>query len=158
MDRDGDIYSANNQIILVNRLAKKGLLTTDTLFNFQNAACYSQIITIAAQIQPTRDLNITLNVSKNFGKNYTELYKDTTGSGGFARLNPYTAGSFSISFISVKTLFESNNSNQISPRFKKLENYRNIISGDWEHKMHIPETLTSADGYAKGYGNMPRMY
>ncbi len=57
-----------------------------------------------------RDLNITVNVSKSFGKNYTELYKDTTGNSSFARLNPYTAGSFSISFISVKTLFESSKS------------------------------------------------
>ncbi|MEJ0080461.1 MAG: hypothetical protein WDM78_05785 [Puia sp.] len=75
----GYIFGEQPDTSYVNRLAKKGLLTTDTLFNFQNAASYNQILTIAAQIQPTRDLNITLNVSKNFGKNYTELYKDTTG-------------------------------------------------------------------------------
>ena len=62
----------------VNRLGRKGLLTTDTIFNFQNQASYNQIINIAAQIQPVRDLNITVSVSKSFGKNYTELYKDTT--------------------------------------------------------------------------------
>ncbi len=90
------------------------------LFNFQNQASYNQILTIAAQIQPVRDLNITVNVSKSFGKNYTELYKDTTGNNSFARLNPYTAGSFSVSFISVKTLFESNNANQISSTFPDI--------------------------------------
>jgi cell surface protein SprA len=148
----GYIFGEQPDTSYVNRLAKKGLLTNDTLFNFQNAASYNQILTIAAQIQPTRDLNITLNLSKNFGKNYTELYKDTTGSGGFARLNPYTAGSFSISFISVKTLFESSSSNQISSTFQKFENYRTIISERLGQQNAYSGNFTSADGYAKGYG------
>ena len=91
-------------------------------------------------------------MSKNFGKNYTELYKDTTGSGGFARLNPYTAGSFSISFISVKTLFESSSSNQISSTFQKFENYRSIISERLGKQNAYSGNFTTADGYAKGYG------
>jgi cell surface protein SprA len=148
----GYIFGEQPDTSYVNRLAKKGLLTTDTLFNFQNAASYNQILTISAQIQPTRDLNITLNVSKNFGKNYTELYKDTTGNGGFARLNPYTAGSFSISFISVKTLFESSSSNQISSTFQKFENYRSIISQRLGKQNAYSGNIVSPDGYAKGYG------
>ncbi len=149
----GYVFGKQPDTSYVNRLGKKGLLTTDTLFNFQNQASYNQILTIAAQIQPVRDLNITLNVSKSFGKNYTELYKDTTGNGSFARLNPYTAGSFSISFISVKTLFQgSNSSNQISSTFQTFENYRSIISARLGKQNPYSAGQTTSDGYAKGYG------
>ena len=121
MNPAGDIFSESSRTPhYVNRLGKKGLLTTDTLFNFQNQASYNQIINIAAQIQPTRDLNITVNVSKSFGKNYSELYKDTTGGNTFARLNPYTAGSFSISFISIKTLFTAQ---QFEPGFVHIPDF-----------------------------------
>ena len=149
----GYIFGEQPDTSYVNRLAKKGLLTTDTLFNFQNQASYNQILSIAAQIQPVRDLNITLNVSKSFGKNYSELYKDTTGGiNGFARLNPYTAGSFSVSFISVKTLFESSSANKISSTFQTFENYRSVISARLGKQNPYSGGQTTADGYAKGYG------
>jgi len=149
----GYVFGAQPDTSFINRLGKKGLLTTDTLFNFQNQASYNQILTIAAQIQPTRDLNITLNLSKSFGKNYSELYKDTSATeNGFARLNPYTAGSFSISFISVKTLFESNSSTQISSTFQTFENYRTIISQRLGKQNPYSGGIQGADGYAKGYG------
>jgi cell surface protein SprA len=149
----GYVFGQQPDTGYVNRLGKKGLLTTDTLFNFQNQASYNQILTIAAQIQPVRDLNISLNVSKSFGKNYTELYKDTTGNGSFARLNPYTAGSFSISFISVKTLFQgSNSSNQISSTFQTFENYRSVISARLGKQNPYSAGQQTADGYSKGYG------
>ena len=148
----GYVFGEQPDTSYVNRLAKKGLLTTDTLFNFQNQASFNQILSISAQIQPVRDLNITLNVSKSFGKNYTELYKDTTGNNSFVRLNPYTAGSFSVSFISVKTLFESNNANQISSTFQTFENYRSIISQRLGKLNPYSGGIQTGDGYAKGYG------
>jgi cell surface protein SprA len=147
----GYIFGDQPDTGFVNRLGKKGLLTNDTLFNFQNQSSYNQILTIAAQLQPIRDLNITLNVNKSFGKNYTELYKDTTGSNSFARLNPYTAGSFSISFISVRTLFGSFKPNEITSTFKTFESYRQIISGRLGNQNAYSNGTTS-DGYAKGYG------
>jgi len=148
----GYVFGVQPDTSFVNRLAKKGLLSTDTLFNFQNQASYNQIITIAAQIQPVRDLNITLNVSKSFGKNYSELYKDTAGSTNFARLNPYTAGSFSISYISLKTLFAPSGTNQISSTFQTFENYRAIISARLGAMNPYSGGQTTADGYALGYG------
>lgn len=148
----GYIFGDQPDTAFVNRLGKKGLLSNDTLFNFQNMASYNQILTLAAQIQPIKDLNITVNVNKNFGKNYTELYKDTTGRNSFARLNPYTAGSFSISFISVKTLFGNFKPNEVSSTFKTFESYRQIISARLGNQNPYSGGATNADGYAKGYG------
>ena len=71
-------------------------------------------------------MNITLNLSKSFGKNYSELYKDTTGSGAFARLNPYTAGSFSISFISVKHFFRDDQPDFCTSEFSNSAIFRRL--------------------------------
>ncbi len=148
----GYIFGEQPDTGFVNRLGKKGLLTNDTLFNFQNQSSYNQIITLAAQLQPIRDMNITVNINKSFGKNYTELYKDTIGNNSFARLNPYTAGSFSISFISVKTIFAGFKPNQITSTFRTFEAYRQIISARLGGINPYSGGITTPDGYAKGYG------
>ncbi len=148
----GYIFGEQPDTGFVNRLGKKGLLTNDTLFNFQNQSSYNQIITLAAQLQPIRDMNITVNINKTFGKNYTELYKDTIGNNSFARLNPYTAGSFSISFISVKTIFAGFKPNQITSTFRTFEAYRQIISARLGGINPYSGGITTPDGYAKGYG------
>jgi cell surface protein SprA len=149
----GYVFGAQPDTSFVTKLARKGLISTDTTFNFQNQASFNQLLNVTAQLEPVRDMNITLNWNKTFGKNYTELYKDTIGSGSFARLNPYTAGSFSVSFISIGTLFESFKPNEISNTFRKFQNYRSIISARLgKSNPYSSGSGPNADGYYKGYG------
>lgn len=149
----GYVFGMQPDTGFVTRLARKGLMSTDTTFNFQNQASFNQLLNITAQLEPVRDMNITLNWNKTFGKNYTELYKDTIGSGSFARLNPYTAGSFSVSFISVSTLFESFKPNEISNTFKKFQEYRSIISARLgKANPYSSGAGPNTEGYYKGYG------
>jgi cell surface protein SprA len=136
----------------INRLGRKGLISTDTTLNNQNLISYTQKISAAAVIEPIRDLHITVNFDKTFGQNYSELYKDTAGGSGYARLNPYMAGTFSISFISYNTLFESYKPNEISKTFAKFETYRGIISSRLGAINKYTGGLAGQDGYAAGYG------
>ena len=147
----GYVFGMQPDTAFVNRLGRKGLITRDTTFNFQNQAAFTQMLNVTAQVQPVRDLNITVSLNKQFGKNYTELFKDTTGGGSFSRLNPYTAGTFSISFISFKTLFDNFKPNEISNTFKAFENNRLTIS-ERLGKSNPYSGQTSTDGYYKGYG------
>ncbi|PWT72081.1 MAG: cell surface protein SprA [Bacteroidetes bacterium] len=147
----GYVFGQQPDTNFVNHLGRKGLLTTDTTFNFQNLAMYTQLLNIAAQLQPIRDLNITININKTFGKNYSELYKDTSG-GKFARLNPYTAGTFSISFISISTLFESFAPNTITKTFRTFEENRLIISARLGKQNPYSGGIQNQEGYYKGYG------
>jgi cell surface protein SprA len=135
----------------VEKLARKGLISPDSTLNFQNQQSYNQKFTITAQVQPFRDFNIDVNLDKTFGKTYTELFKDTTSNSGFVHLNPYNAGTFSISFISLKTLFQTNKPDELSAAFEKFENYRTILSGRLG-KMNPYSGVQGADGYYKGYG------
>ncbi len=65
----GFIFLASSPILtFINTMAKKGWLTSDSLFNFQNMQDYSQKITINAQLMPIRDLTIDINLDKSFAR------------------------------------------------------------------------------------------
>jgi cell surface protein SprA len=89
---------------------------------------------------------------------YSELYKDTTGTGmNFARLNPYTSGSFSVSYIALKTMFTPVRPNEVTSTFLKFQDYRAILSkrlaeqNPYWQKLD-PNKQITADGYYAGYG------
>jgi cell surface protein SprA len=135
----------------VDGLARKGLITPDSTLNFQNQQSFNQKLNITALLQPFRDFNINVIVDKTFGKTYTELFKDTTSTTGFVHLNPYNTGTFSISFISLKTMFQSNKADELSNAFEKFENYRTFISARLG-KLNPYSGAIGSDGYYKGYG------
>lgn len=153
----GFIFGKQPDTNFINTMAKKGWLTADSLFNFQNRQDYTQKIAINAQLMPIRDLTIDLNLDKTFGKTYQELYKDTTGLGtNFARLAPYTAGSFSVSYISFQTLFTPVKPNEVSETFQKFESYRIILSKRLAEKnpnwQALPDNQKfQPDGFYTGY-------
>ncbi|HEY0354624.1 MAG TPA: cell surface protein SprA [Flavisolibacter sp.] len=130
----------------INELGQRGLLSRSELFNALIQQRYNQRISITAQIVPIRDLNIDLTVDRTYDKNYSELYKDTTGSSGLTRLNPYATGSFSMSYISYQTLFEKFDPNQVSATFKQFEANRAILS------QRLGDLNKYAQGSTAGYG------
>jgi cell surface protein SprA len=149
----GYVFGHQPDTNFVNKLADKGLITRDPNFNFQNRQDYTQRFSLKAQFMPVQDLTIDVNVDKSFGKTYSELYKDTLGTGNtFARLNPYTAGSFSVSYISYKTLFEKVESNEVSETFIKFQDFRKIISQRLAAKNPYADKTPGPEGYYPGYG------
>ncbi len=140
----------------LNRAARRGLITKDSLFNDLFVQNFDQRLTMSAQLEPVRDLTIDVNVDKTFSKNFSETFKDTTGSGDhFAHLSPYVTGSFSISYISFNTLFEKYNPNQVSATFLKFQDYREILSkrlGQQNKYNQQAGNPIGSDGYALGYG------
>ncbi|MEO6729597.1 MAG: cell surface protein SprA [Ferruginibacter sp.] len=137
----------------LNNAARKGLITADTLFNSILQQSFDQRLTLTAQLEPIRDLTISVNVNKTFNKNYSELFKDTSGTGNqFGHLSPYAGGGFDVSYISYKTLFGKFDPNQISATFLKFQDNRRIISQRLNNlnKYNTGRPL-EADGYAYGY-------
>ena len=137
----------------LDNAGRKGLITRDTLFNSLLQQSFDQRLTLTAQVEPVRDLTISINVNKTFNKSYTELFKDTTGTGKqFGHLSPYAGGGFDVSYISYKTLFGKFDPNQISATFIKFQENRKTISQRLGNlnKYNDGRPL-SADGYAYGY-------
>ena len=93
----------------LNNAAAKGLITKDTTFNSLFTQNFNQSITLTAQLEPVRDLTISINLRKTFNKNYSETFRYADTSGGanykFGHLNPYAGGGFDVSYIAYKTLF-----------------------------------------------------
>jgi cell surface protein SprA len=148
----GYVFGKRADTNYINHLGQKGLITKNDTLNNQNLISYLQKVSATASLEPVRDLRLTINVDKTFGMNYSELYKDTMGGLGYSRLSPYMAGTFSISFISLNTLFEKYQPNQISKTFQQFEDYRAIISDRVGTINPYTGGLTGADGYAVGYG------
>lgn len=134
-----------------DKLVQKGLLSGDSTFNNSNTQNLNQRLTVSAQVQPVRDLNIELSLTKSFGKDFTELIKDTLGNGELSHLNQSSTGSFSISYVSIKTLFKRTSGSAVSSTFRTFENNRIIISKRIGSKNGYSGTQQS-DGYYKGYG------
>ncbi|MDH7461939.1 cell surface protein SprA [Chitinophagaceae bacterium 26-R-25] len=147
----GYVFGQQPDTAFVNDFAKRGLFTKDPLFNNLNRQDYNQRLNITAQLIPVRDLVIDVSLNKTFGKTYSELYKDTVGTGNFVRLSPYNSGSFSVSFISFQTLFEPFKPNEITEAFQTFENNRIVIS----KRLGTENPYSGSqqpDGYYKGYG------
>jgi cell surface protein SprA len=137
----------------INRFGSKGLLSRDSLVSEMIRQRYSQRLNLTAQISPFRDFNIDVNLDKTFSKDYSELYKDTTGNSGLARLNPYALGSFSVSYISFQTLFKKFDPNVVSETFKTFENNRVLLSQRLKQtNPYATGNGVGTDGYVQGYG------
>ena len=142
---------------MINKFASKGKFTRDPLFNTLNRQDHNQKLSIHASLIPARDFTIDLNIDKTFGKSYSELFKDTIGSATskLVRLNPYTAGSFNVSYISFQTMFEKYSPNEVSTTFKQFEANRLVLSerlGKANLYAGGTGSVVGPDGYVKGYG------
>ncbi len=140
----------------INTKAAKGLITKDTNFNSLFMQNYDQRLTMSATLEPIRDLNITINLSKTFSKNFTETFKFVDTSGGtnrkFQHLNPYAGGGFDVTYISYKTLFGKFDPNQVSETFKLFQANRKVLSTRLGKLNPYTNGSTTADGYSVGYG------
>ncbi|ANI90177.1 cell surface protein SprA [Arachidicoccus ginsenosidimutans] len=132
--------------------ARQHVISTDSLFNDLYSQSYTKMLTINAELEPAKDLNIQLSMMKSFNKNYSELFKDTAGNGTFEHLNPYAAGGFTVSYASFKSLFNKSSSGNVSKTFTQFSDYRQIISQRLASANPYYRGGTTDDGYAKGYG------
>jgi cell surface protein SprA len=154
----GYIFGRQPDTAWLNGKARQGLITRDTAFNLLYQQNFEQKLSITAQLEPIRDLSISLNLDKSYTKDYSELFKDTSlnSSGLFGHLSPLATGGFSVSYISFSTLFEKFNPNSVSATFEKFESNRMIISRRLAEsnpywKSLNPGSQFSNDGFATGY-------
>ena len=145
------IFGRQPDVKWLQDASKKGLISRDPFLNNLFRQTYEQRFSLSASLEPVRDLAIDLNMDKTFSRSYTSLFKDTTGAGSFANLNPYAGGGYSISYISFQTLFNKFDPNNISQAFQQFENNRIILS----QRLGVDNPYSGKlgpDGYYEGYG------
>ncbi len=144
----------------LNNAARKKLISRDSMFSTLFQQSFNQRIALTAQIEPVRDLTIALNLNKTFSKSYSELFKDTTGTGNnFGHLSPYAGGSFDISFIAFNTMFGKFNPNELPETFLRFQENRKVISQRLglankynQQGVNGANINPDAEGYYYGYG------
>lgn len=152
------IFGKQPDTAWLNLKARQGVITRDSTFNLLFTQNFDQRLSVTAQLEPLKELIIDLNLDKSFSKNYSELFKDTTGTGNsFDHLSPLAGGGFNVSYISFGTLFMKTNPNEISETFKTFQDNRLIISKRLASQNPYWQALPDnekfmADGYATGYG------
>jgi cell surface protein SprA len=141
----------------LNQQARKGLMSKDSNFNSLIQQNLDQKLTLTAQLEPFKELNVAINISKSFSKSYSETFRyiDTNFNGTnptFQHLNPYAGGSFDVSYVAFKTLFGKFDPNRVSSTFKTFENNRIILSERLGKLNPYTNNLVGSDGYYYGYG------
>ncbi|MGI9138667.1 MAG: cell surface protein SprA, partial [Sediminibacterium sp.] len=131
---------------------QKGLLSKDDKFNLMLRQGFDQKLTVRMQMEPIRDLIIDIHLDKTFSKDYSELYKDTSGTGVKTHLNPLSAGGFNISYFALNTFFENHDPNMISSVFQTFQDNRLRISERVAAKNPYWDNKKDPNGYAIGYG------
>ncbi len=144
------IFGKQPDAAWLDKAAGKGLMTRDSMHNNLMRQTFDQQFTANAQVEPTRDLTIDLNMSKTFNRTYSELFKDTLGGGPFRHLNPYAGGGFNISYISFQTMFKRSDPNVISETFKRFQDNRIILSERLGERNPYSQ-VKGSDGYYLGY-------
>ncbi|MBS1739669.1 MAG: cell surface protein SprA [Bacteroidetes bacterium] len=133
-------------------LEQKGLdgkLSHDSLYNSQFQQQYSRNLSIQATVEPIPDLRVDLTWQQTFSKTHSELFKDT--GTGFHHLSPYESGSFNITTIALKTMFQASGPGS-GPFQQFLDNRPTISRRLGSSNPYTNGTLDPNDpNYTKGY-------
>jgi cell surface protein SprA len=146
------VFGRQPDVEWLNRAASKGWMTRDTNFNFLFTQSYREELKVEATVEPFRDFTVDMNLSRSFSKNSSSMFKDTTGSGKFANLNPYAGGGFEITFISYQTMFKKFSATTPGETFLQFEQFREVLSKRLGSANPYSGGQVNTDNYFKGYG------
>jgi cell surface protein SprA len=149
----GFVYGYQPDRSWLERKAFENRLSRDTLFNAQFQQQYSQNLNITSTFEPIQDLRIDLTLTRSFSKTHNELFKDTSlANGPFTHNNPYETGSFTTSFVGLKTMFKS--SDVTGGVYKEFLDNREVVSGRLGRNNPYSGGVQDPNdpAFAKGYG------
>ncbi|NDC78208.1 MAG: cell surface protein SprA, partial [Chitinophagia bacterium] len=135
----------------LRQAASRGLITKDPMLNNLFRQSYEQRLSLNAQLEPVKDLQVDLNLDRTLSKTYSSLFKDTLGTGQFTNLSPYSGGGFSMTYVSFQTLFRKIDPNVVSQTFQQFEDNRIVLSRRLG-EANVYSRKVDPDGYYKGYG------
>lgn len=132
----------------------------------------SEEVNLTGTIEPFQDLRIQVNIEKNKSENYQEIFRINESGSAFESLTPFRGGSYTISFLPIKTAFKKDDSDNNSAVFRQFIENREIIrsrleslntSGEYSDKMQdvlIPAFIAAYAGknaYASSLSPFPNI-
>lgn len=137
----------------LNQARLNGWITTNPFQNLPVLQSKRQSIDGRLTLEPFTDFKIDVDMNRNVGNDFSLFYKTYNKHDRFIeqidRRSPREIGSFTISYLSIPTLF-MDDSTELNLLFDKFEENRKIISqqrGEGVHEEDGPE-------YTKGFGRL----
>lgn len=84
-------------------------------------------LNIRANVEPFKDLKIQLDAKRSETSAYQEIYRFDTVAQAYRSLTPSRSGSYTITFLPIKTAFVKDHGENISSTFEKFVENRDII-------------------------------
>jgi len=122
-------------------------ITTNPFQNNPVLQTASKSVDSRLTLEPFNDFKIDVDFSRNLTQNFSEFFKTyhktDSLSSQIGRMSPRDIGTFSISWLSIPTLFKDD-SLQINDLFKQFESYRSTVSnergnGNLDHPLDGPD-------------------
>lgn len=154
----GFLFGAQKDTSWLTDIANRGWLTEDTIFNFQFQQMRTQNLNVRIVLEPFRDFRIDVNMLKQSTETYTEFFKKPSPDQPFQHLAAQTGGSYSVSFLMLRTVFDKVDKNNFSSSFRKFEElrkqYSNILAAGNPNSNgpFINQDSILIDGFNQGYG------
>ncbi len=144
-------FLLGSQADLRERAIQNGWITQDTLQNQLYINTLNEKLNLRGTLEPFRDLRIELTAFKNSSKNFSSNFKFSPDNNSFESFSPITGGDYSVSFLSLKTAFKSEDkTTNASAIFQNFLSNRQVIS----RRLGAGNNNSNgvADGFADGYG------
>ncbi len=103
-------------------------ISREEIFNGQLQQTFARNYAIQATAEPIKDMRVDLTWNYQFSKNYSETFKYSEDVGDYQHYSPYSMGTFTISYIGLKTMFEPTRANELSGTYNRFVNSRTSIS------------------------------
>ena len=142
--------------------ADQGWISTDSLQNQKFTQSYTQNLDARATIEPFRDLQVDLTMTQQQTINHSQFFKYTTIDGvtDFFSLNPIDMGSYTVSTITWKTMFDDFvDTTWVNNTFEEFMANRSVISQRLQEENPAsagiyfnPSDTAFNDNFAEGYG------
>lgn len=109
------------------KAAENGWLVTNPFLTSSFTQMQSEDLGLKAMIEPFSDLKIQVDMKRTNSGDFQEIFRYDSISSQYNSLTPTRSGTYSVSFLSIKTAFQKDNAENISPNFSDFETYRSVI-------------------------------
>jgi len=110
-----------------NLAADRGWLVKNIYLNNPFIQSRNNNFQFRSTIQPLNSLRIQLDAKRIVSENFQEIFRFDSSNDSYVSLTPSRGGSFSLSFLSIKTAFIKDDKFNNSPVFKNFVDNRTII-------------------------------
>ncbi|MCS6821255.1 MAG: cell surface protein SprA [Microscillaceae bacterium] len=109
------------------KAAKNGWLAPSSFLNVPFRQTRQENITISGRAEPFPDMVIDLDVRRSRGTTYQEFFRRNPSTLQFESQSPVRNGTFTGTYIFIRTLLQRNDGENKNAAFRNFEAYRSII-------------------------------